>query len=97
MTDTQTRRIFERLWHQGPPGWVPAYVFPNDLHILQYNARIFDLRRKGLTIESQNINGVDCFRLLGDKDTISYETMRPIPRTAAVGETMNLFGERDRT
>lgn len=95
MSETQARRIFERLWHQGPPAWVPAYVFPRDLCVLQYNARIHDLRERGLTIESRNIDGVDCFRLVGDKDTIDYENMRPRPiEPAKVGETMNLFEGR---
>ena len=51
---TQEQRILDLLVERGSTG-VNAWEIPNNLKILQYNARIFGLRRKGYDI--RNING----------------------------------------
>ena len=55
--NTQTQQILERL--RSKPV-VKAYEFPMILGILQYNARIFDLRKKGYNIVNSRakIDGV---------------------------------------
>jgi hypothetical protein len=47
-------RILELLKERGSAG-VWAWEIPNNLRILQYNARVFGLRKKGYDI--RNING----------------------------------------
>lgn len=46
---TQAARILEVLRGRGERG-VYAWEITGDLHILQYNSRIFDLRKKGFDI-----------------------------------------------
>ena len=70
---SQSRRIFELLWINE---WVPTYRFPNELHILQYNSRIHDLRSKGCDIQAHQINGVDGYRLV-NKHCLDFYTMAP--------------------
>jgi lysozyme family protein len=51
---TQEQRILELLKERGNSG-VMAWEIPATLRILQYNARVFGLRKKGYDIK--NING----------------------------------------
>lgn len=51
---TQEQRILDLLRERGYAG-VMAWEIPANLHILQYNARIFGLRKKGYDI--RNIDG----------------------------------------
>lgn len=50
---TQEERILQLLRERGTQG-VKSWEIPNDLHILQYNARIFGLRNKGHNIVNKN-------------------------------------------
>lgn len=49
---TQEQKILELLKQRGSQG-VWAWEIPANLHILQYNARVFGLRRKGYDIVNQ--------------------------------------------
>jgi len=49
---TQEERILSLLRERGSRG-VYAWEIPTNLHILQYNARIFGLRQKGYVIENK--------------------------------------------
>ncbi len=49
---TQEQRILNLLKQRGTQG-VYAWEITGDLHILQYNARIFGLREKGHNIENK--------------------------------------------
>jgi lysozyme family protein len=51
---TQEERILDLLRERGAAG-VANWEIPAQLHILQYNARIFGLKRKGYDIK--NIDG----------------------------------------
>jgi hypothetical protein len=48
---TQEGRILELLRQRGSAG-VYSWEITNDLHILQYNARVFGLRHKGFEIKN---------------------------------------------
>jgi len=56
---TQEQRILDLLKERGSAG-VKSWEIPNNLHILQYNARIYGLREKGFNI----INKDETFYLI---------------------------------
>lgn len=51
---TQEKRILSFLRERGEQG-VFAWEITNNLHILQYNSRIFGLRRKGFNIINKEV------------------------------------------
>lgn len=59
---TQEQKILDLLKERGSSG-VRAWEIPTNLHILQYNSRIFGLRAKGFNI----INKDNTFYLIEDK------------------------------
>lgn len=72
---TQKQRILALLMSAR---FVPSHDLAR--HNLQYNARIFELRRKGIEIERMQIPGhygkIDGYRLTTPKDKIDFENCR---------------------
>ena len=58
---TQEQRILDLLRERGEQG-VMSWEIPDKLKILQYNARVFGLRRKGFVIENKD----EVFRLISE-------------------------------
>jgi lysozyme family protein len=50
---TQEQRILDLLRERGSSG-VMAWEIPANLHILQYNARVYGLRKKGYDIRNKD-------------------------------------------
>lgn len=70
--NTQEGRILNLLRERGNSG-VYAWEITNDLHILQYNARIFGLRAKGYKIVNKEIGH---FVLQDDIKKDSWQAVR---------------------
>jgi len=70
---TQKNKILKLLKQRGEKGAM-VYEFmmpkPQGLGIAQYNARIYDLRREGYTIDS---DGKGKFILVGEPKKVEYE------------------------
>lgn len=69
MPKAQEKKIKE-LFTSRPFEWIPVFVIQN--HALQYNARIFTLRHKGMQIENKikTIDGArhSCYRYIPNRE-----------------------------
>jgi hypothetical protein len=68
---TQHQKILSILWDGQPHGaWEFTHEYPR---VMQYNARIKELRRRGFHIPSEKIDGHPRFVLLTPRELIDRE------------------------